>query len=74
VSALSQLLLYIFLLSPAELAWSQKNKQTPWLQSASELYRPSGRRLSAKLVPTFADGGCRVVSAMDPHGRIQVIK
>jgi hypothetical protein len=34
------------------------------------LYRPSDRRLSAKLVPTFADRGCRVVSATDPHGRI----
>jgi hypothetical protein len=34
-----------------------------------ELYRPSDRRLSAKLVPTFADKGCRVVSATDPHGR-----
>jgi hypothetical protein len=36
------------------------------LQSASELYRPSDRRLLAKLVPTFADRGCRVVSAMEP--------
>jgi hypothetical protein len=25
-----------------------KNKQTPWSESASELYQPSGRRLSAK--------------------------
>jgi hypothetical protein len=33
---------------------------------SSELYRPSDRRLSAKLVPTFADRGCRVVSATDP--------
>jgi hypothetical protein len=32
-------------------------KLTPWLESASELYRPSDRRLSAKLVPTFADRG-----------------
>jgi hypothetical protein len=24
--------------------------------------------MSAKLVPTFADRGCRVVSATDPHG------
>jgi hypothetical protein len=31
---------------------------------------PSHRRLSAKLVPTFANRGCRVVSATDPHGRI----
>jgi hypothetical protein len=26
--------------------------------------------MSAKLVPTFADRGCRVVSATDPHGCI----
>jgi hypothetical protein len=26
--------------------------------------------MSAKLVPTFADRGCRVVSATDPHGFI----
>jgi hypothetical protein len=45
-----------------------KQKQTPWLESASELYRPSDRRLSAHLVPTFADRGRRVVSATDPHG------
>jgi hypothetical protein len=31
-----------------------KNK-TPWPESVSELYRQSDRRLSAKLVPTFAD-------------------
>jgi hypothetical protein len=28
--------------------------------------RPSDRRVSAKLVPTFADRGCHVVSATDP--------
>jgi hypothetical protein len=39
-----------------------KNKnQTPWLESASELYRPSDHRLSAKLVQTLADRG-RMVS------------
>jgi hypothetical protein len=27
-------------------------------------------RLSAKLMPTFADRRCRVVSSTDPHGRI----
>ena len=37
---------------------------------ASELYRQSGRRRSAKLVPTFADRGCHVVSATDPHDRL----
>jgi hypothetical protein len=46
------------------------NKQTPWPVSASELRRPSGRRLSAKLMPTFADRGCPVVSATDPHDSI----
>jgi hypothetical protein len=30
---------------------------TPWPESVSELYRPSDRRMSAKLVPTFADRG-----------------
>jgi hypothetical protein len=41
-----------------------------WHESASELHRPSYRRLSAKLVPTFADRGCQVVSATDPFSRI----
>jgi hypothetical protein len=30
---------------------------TPWLYSASDLYWPSYRRLSTKLVLTFADSG-----------------
>jgi CBS-domain-containing membrane protein len=33
-------------------------------------YLPSDSRLSAKLVPTFADRGCHVVSVTDPYGRI----
>jgi hypothetical protein len=45
-------------------------QKTQWPESASELYRPSHHRLSAKLVPTFADRGYRVVSATDPCGRI----
>jgi hypothetical protein len=32
-------------------------KKTPWPDSSSELYRLSDHRLSAKLVPTFADRG-----------------
>jgi hypothetical protein len=32
-------------------------------------YTDRDRRLSAKLVPTFADGGCHVVSVTDPYGR-----
>jgi hypothetical protein len=43
---------------------------TTWPESARELYRPTDRRLSVKLVPTFADRGCHVVSVTDPFGRI----
>jgi hypothetical protein len=52
-----------------EIVW-QKNKQAPWSESASELYRPSDRRFSAKWLPAFADKGCHVVSVTDPSGRI----
>jgi hypothetical protein len=45
-------------------------KTTPLPEFVSELYRPSDRSLSEKLVPTFADRGCYVVSVTDPHGRI----
>jgi hypothetical protein len=45
-------------------------KWTPWPESASKLYRPSHRRLSAKLVPNFVDRGCQVVSMTDPYCRI----
>jgi hypothetical protein len=44
--------------------------KTPWSESASELYRPSDRRLSAKIAPTFSDRGCHVVSVTNPHDRI----
>jgi hypothetical protein len=50
--------------------YKTKNKQTPWSESASELYRPSDRRFSAKRLSTFADRGCHVVSMTDPYGRI----
>jgi hypothetical protein len=46
------------------------NTKIPRPQSASELYRPNERCLSAKLVTIFADIGCRVVSATDPYGSI----
>jgi hypothetical protein len=45
-------------------------KKTPWLESASELYRPSDHRLSVKWLPTLADRGCHVVSVTNPYGRI----
>jgi hypothetical protein len=48
----------------------QVNKQTPWPESASELCLPSDRLLSVKLVRTFADRGCHVVSMTDPYGHI----
>jgi hypothetical protein len=47
----------------------EKTKQTPWPESARELYRPSDRRLSEKLVPTFADRGRHMVSVTYPYGR-----
>jgi hypothetical protein len=57
-------------LTQYELFITKQTKKTPWSESASELYRLSGRRLSAKWLPTFADKGCRVVSMTDPYGRI----
>jgi hypothetical protein len=42
--------------------------ETPWPESVSELYRPIDRRLSATLVPTFVDRGCRLVRVTDPYG------
>jgi hypothetical protein len=55
-----------FYLSPFQL----KKKKTPWPESASELYQLSDCRLSAKLVPTFADRGYHVVSVTSPYGHI----
>jgi hypothetical protein len=37
---------------------------------SSELYRPSDRCMSAKLLPTFANRGCYVVSVTDPYCHI----
>jgi hypothetical protein len=51
------------------LLYKQTNKQIPWHESASELYQPSDRRLSAKLLPTFVDIEC-CVNTTDPYGRI----
>jgi hypothetical protein len=46
------------------------NPYNPWLESASELYRPNDRRLTAMLVASFAYRLCHVVSVTDPYGRI----
>jgi hypothetical protein len=45
-------------------------KKTLWPQSTSKLNRTSDHHLLSKLVPIFADGGCCVVSATGPYGRI----
>jgi hypothetical protein len=44
--------------------------QTAYSESSSEIYWPSGRRLSVKLSPTVADRGSHVVSLTDPYGHI----
>jgi hypothetical protein len=41
---------------------NQTKQQTPWSESASELYQLKDSRLSAKLMPTFADIWFHVVS------------
>jgi hypothetical protein len=46
-----------------------KTKQTPWHESMSKLDRLKDRRLSGKLVPTFADRGFHMVSVTDPYRR-----
>jgi hypothetical protein len=47
----------------------ESHPKTPWPESANELYQPSNRCLSAKIVPTIvADIGCHVVSVTDPYG------
>jgi hypothetical protein len=51
---------------------ARNKKKNPWRESTSELYRPSNCLFSAKLVPTFADRGCHVVSVTDLYGRILV--
>jgi hypothetical protein len=48
----------------------EKEKETQWPEFARELYRPSDHRFSTKLVPSFADRGCHMVSVIDPYGRI----
>jgi hypothetical protein len=51
------------------LRFSWAIKKLRGFESASELYRLSDRRRSAKLMSTFPDRGCHVVSAMSPSDR-----
>jgi hypothetical protein len=44
--------------------------KTPFAVQINIIIKLSDHRLSANLVPTFADIGCHVVSVMDPFGRI----
>jgi hypothetical protein len=48
---------------------NKTNKKLRWFSPQANYTGLSDRRLSAKLVPTLADRGCRVVSATNPHGR-----
>jgi hypothetical protein len=45
------------------------DKKNPLNESASELRRSSDCRFSTKLLPTFAETRCHVVSVKDPYGR-----
>jgi hypothetical protein len=47
---------------------SSKKYSMAWVRERT--YTPRGRRLSAKLVPTFAGRGRRVVSVTDPYDHI----
>jgi hypothetical protein len=42
-------------------------KKSPWPEFASELYQLSDCRLLTKLVPTFVDRGCHVVTVTDQY-------
>jgi hypothetical protein len=57
---------YICIYRVCVYAITQTKKQTPWPESVSELYRPSDRSMSAKLISTFVDRGFHVVSVTDP--------
>jgi hypothetical protein len=47
--------------------YTLKLTKTPWPESPSELYRPTDRRLLAKLVPTFADTQIHVSHQITHH-------
>jgi hypothetical protein len=60
-----EMALQMILISQEVICTTQK-KQTPWPESANELYLLSDRRLSAKLGPIFRIEGCRVVNVAAP--------
>jgi hypothetical protein len=62
--------LFMFSFLNIRIIAKQQTKQTMCSESSSELYWPSDHRLSVKLVPTFAQRVCCVVSTTYPYGRI----
>jgi hypothetical protein len=58
-----------FIFTAVKTSNPKTKKKTPLPESWSQLYRPSDRRSSAKLVPTFADRGSHMVSVTDTYGR-----
>jgi hypothetical protein len=50
--------------------WTIPTERLPLVGEVSAKYRPSDCLLSAKLVLTFADRGCHMVSVTDPYGRV----
>jgi hypothetical protein len=51
-------------------SYKKLKKLTPWPESAIELYRPSDRRLSAKLVPTFVVSRGQRDESLRPYSRL----
>jgi hypothetical protein len=60
------LLWSIFIRYYAVIMIIRKTKLNSVASVREQLYRPSDRHLPAKLVATFADRGCHVVSVTDP--------
>jgi hypothetical protein len=48
--------------------YKTKLNHTPWPESMSEIYQMIDCCSSAKLVPTFVDRECHMVSVANPHG------
>jgi hypothetical protein len=70
VSRLSRLCGILSILQPYRPPQPIMRRKTPWPYPASELYRSNDRLFSAKLVSTFMDRGCHVVSVTHRYGRI----
>jgi CBS-domain-containing membrane protein len=58
---------HLFMSMSVGLIWTKLNS-VAWVRERTN--RPSDRRLSVKLVLTFADRGSHMVNVTDPYGRI----